>query len=262
MDRREEQNGQTEAMSDEATHPDLNNRSYKKTVHGRKKGRPLGVARSSAVEKLFSRFQIDINALAQNHTLDPKSLFDKPYSTCWLEIGFGSGEHLYGRMKQNSETAYLGAEIFSNGVAGLLKAIDDDPADNVRISQNDGMILARSLAPESMDGIYVLNPDPWHKKRHHKRRLVRRENLDVFANILKPGGHLILSTDVPDLADWMITQTALHPAFDWTARSADDWQTPPEHWISTRYETKKAKAADKMTYLIFIKKQHKSLANP
>ena len=112
-------------------------------------------------------------------------------------------------------------------------------------------MIANSLAEDTLDGIYVLNPDPWHKKRHHKRRIINQTNLDCFARILKPGAELIMSTDVPDLAEWMFTHATIHPNFKWTGNSKQDWDTKPEGWITTRYEEKKAKGADKMVYMLF-----------
>ena len=79
----------------------------------------------------------------------------------------------------------------------------------------------------------------------------RPETLDIYARILKPGGQLIMSTDVPYLAEWMLTHSFNHPAFTWTAKSASDWRIPPEDWVHTAYETKRAKGADKMVYLFF-----------
>jgi tRNA (guanine-N7-)-methyltransferase len=116
---------------------------------------------------------------------------------------------------------------------------------------DDAMLLVHALEDACLDEIYILNPDPWPKKRHHKRRIVSQANLDEFARILKPGGTLIMTTDVPDLAEWMVTQATLHPSFHWTAQSARDWKTPPADWIPTRYETKGAKGAESMVYLIF-----------
>ena len=116
------------------------------------------------------------------------------------------------------------------------------------------MKLARSLKPASLEGIYVLNPDPWPKKRHHERRIIRHENLDVLAKIIKPGGSLILSTDVPVLADWMVTHTFNHPAFVWQANEAKDFWERPEGWHPTRYELKGANHSKRMCYLLFKRK--------
>lgn len=227
---------------------------FSKTLHGRKKGRPLGKDRQAAISDILPLVSISKDHLEQKHTQHPKSFFPAECKEYWLEIGFGQGEHLAGRSSQNPNTGYFGAEPFINGVAGLMQKIEHLPKNRIKIFHGDGMILARSLKIDSIDGIFILNPDPWHKKRHYKRRLIQPENLDIFANILKPGGKLIITTDVPDLTDWMITHTVRHPNFEWSANSASDWSTAPSNWISTRYEQKGAKGAKKMAYMIFTKK--------
>ena len=105
----------------------------------------------------------------------------------------------------------------------------------------------------ALDAVTINFPDPWPKKRHYKRRIISQENLSHFARILKPGGQLIMSTDVDDLAEWMVTQCMLHPAFEWAAEHADDWHLPPEGWIETRYEQKGKAAGRQQIYLIFRK---------
>ena len=203
--------------------------------------------------ELLPSLSVAQSKLTEDGTLTPSSLFDSPYKEHWLEIGFGSGEHLSALMRRHPDTAWLGAEPYINGMAAFLKDIQDIEPKNVRVHMDDAMMLANSLADQSLDGIYILNPDPWHKKRHHKRRIVNPDNLDVFARILKPGGKLIMSTDVPYLAEWMVTHAARHKSFTWLAVSAKDWETPPADWITTAYEVKGAKGAKKMVYLYFQK---------
>jgi tRNA (guanine-N7-)-methyltransferase len=240
-------------------------------LYGRKKGRPLGLERTHVMQTLLPALSIPAQKLTEQHDLDPASLFDKPYTEYWLEIGFGQGEHVAALMRENPNIGYLGAEPFINGVAGFLKEVREKteeirdqknltssplplPSINARILNDDGIKLAASLKPTSINGIYVLNPDPWPKKRHHERRIINPQNLDILAKILKPGGQLILSTDVPDLADWMITHTHNHPAFDWQAYDAKDFWTRPDGWFPTRYELKKANHSSRMCYLIFVRK--------
>lgn len=223
-----------------------------RSLFGRRKGRPLTGIRAQAIETALPKLQIEQNLLSQNYTLDPAHLFNFTPKAIVLEIGFGQGERLSQESLQCPKTAFLGAEPFLNGMAAFLSEIKEEQ-NNIRVLMDDGMILARSLRENSIDTLYVLNPDPWHKTRHHKRRIINQDNLDIFARILKPGGMLVLTTDVPYLAEWMVTQTALHPAFAWTAQSRKDWHNAPPGWIQTRYETKGAKGAKKMVYMIFKK---------
>lgn len=230
----------------------------RKRVFGRRLGRPLNKSRAEVINTLLPKLCVSEKALKENGSLAPSSLFKTPYKECWFEIGFGNGEHLSGLMRRHPDHAYFGAEPFINGMANFLKDIQDEPHDRVAVHMDDAMILANSLEDECLDGMYILNPDPWHKKRHHKRRIVNRQNLACFHRILKPGGQLILSTDVPYLAEWMIAETLIHGGFEWQANSKTDWETKPEGWIDTIYQTKGAKGADKMVYLLFHKKPLKS----
>lgn len=225
-----------------------------KRVFGRKLGRPLNASRQAALDNVLPEVAIEERYLTENGDIEPCILFDARYDACWLEIGFGTGEHLSALMERNPQNAYIGAEPFINGMSAFLKDIEDVPKERIRVHMDDAMMVANSLTDNSLDGIYVLNPDPWHKKRHHKRRIISQDNLDCFARILKPGTQLIMSTDVPDLADWMVTQASMHPAFEWEAQRADDWRIPPEDWITTAYATKNAKNSDRMVYLFFTRK--------
>ena len=228
-------------------------RPKEKRVYGRRQSRPLNQSRAEAMELLPS-LSVPKATLTEEASLAPCSLFDVDYKQYWLEIGFGSGEHLSALMRRHPDTAWLGAEPYINGMAAFLRDIQDIEDKNVRVHMDDAMMLANSLADQSLDGIYILNPDPWHKKRHHKRRIVNPNSLDVFARILKPGGKLVMSTDVPYLADWMVTHAARHKSFKWLAKTAADWEVPPDDWVTTAYEVKGAKGAKKMCYLFFKRK--------
>ena len=225
-----------------------------KRVYGRKSGRPLNASRKAALNDILPAIAIDKDHLSEKGDLAPSSLFNAQFDECWFEIGFGGGEHLSALMRRHRETAFIGAEPYINGMSAFIKDIEDEPKDRIRVHMDDAMMVANSLADNSLDGIYVLNPDPWHKKRHYKRRIINQENLDCFARILKPGALLIMSTDVPDLADWMVTHASMHDGFEWEAKCADDWRVPPADWITTQYETKGAKNASKMVYLFFKRK--------
>ncbi len=224
-----------------------------KQFYGRRTGRPLRKAQKDALKTLLPALDIPESTLENAAALVPSSLFADTPNNIWMEIGFGDGIHLKGIMNQNPDTAFIGVEPFVNGMASFLKSLDKTDEGRVRVYMDDAMQVVRSLSDESLERLYILNPDPWHKTRHHKRRIVNPNNLGHFARVLKPGAQMVLSTDVPYLAEWMLTHTINHPAFTWTAGSANDWKTPPKNWITTTYETKGAKGADRMCYLIFEK---------
>ncbi len=169
----------------------------------------------------------------------------------WLEIGFGNGEFLSYMSQNHPEINLIGCEPFMNGVAALLASLDN-PVNNLKIWHDDARILMDTIPDHSIDRVYLLNPDPWPKTRHHKRRFVQIETLDDLARLLKPNGQFIMSTDVADLANWMHEKTWNHGAFEWTSTSQDDWLSPPDDWPldKTRY-MKKALGGETIYWLKF-----------
>ncbi|MCX7914638.1 MAG: tRNA (guanosine(46)-N7)-methyltransferase TrmB, partial [Thermodesulfovibrionales bacterium] len=125
----------------------------------------------------------------------------------YLEIGFGNGEFLCNAALQNPEADFIGIEFFLTGVAKLLRRLtdygrlDEPVVKNIRIITGDARIIIPSCIPEnSLNGIFILFPDPWPKKRHHKRRLIRREFIELLYDRLKVNGLLIIATDSEDYA--------------------------------------------------------------
>ena len=229
-----------------------NNQEWR--FYGRRAGRKLNTARKEVMDRLYPELSVPLDIITKEEDLNPSTLFSFEPEKILFEIGFGNGERLTQHLSNEPTTGFIGAEPFSNGMSAFLKDIDDkDAPNNVRVHMDDAIPLAKSFQSESIDTIMVLNPDPWHKLRHHKRRIIQQENLDIFARILKKGGKLIMTTDVRDLIEWMVTEASNHPAFTWDAQKASDWQDTPKDWIQTRYETKGAKGADRMHYLFFTK---------
>lgn len=222
-------------------------------VYGRRLARPLNKTRAQALETLLPKLGVPENLLSEQADLDPASLFDKEFNEYCLEIGFGNGEHLSALLHQCPETGFIGAEPFIGGMAAFLKNLREHPQDNIRVLMDDALLLVHSLKDECLEKIYILNPDPWPKKRHHKRRIINSETLSQFARVLIPGGLLITATDVDDMAEWIVTQAHLHPTFEWIAETSEDWQTPPPEWTETRYAAKGAQAGHKQYFLIFRK---------
>lgn len=225
-----------------------------KRVFGRRHGRPLSPTRKQAFDELYDALKLPLDILTEDGALNPASLFAKD-QPCVFEIGFGSGEHVIDMMTKAPDRNYIAAEPFDNGMTMFLKQLKEQtiPTDNLRVLMDDALYIARSLKDNCLNEIYILNPDPWPKTRHHKRRIVRQDTLDHYARILKKGGRLIMTTDVPDLAQWMVSETVRHGALNWMAKGKADWEAAPEGWSPTKYELKGAKGAQKMAYLIFEK---------
>ncbi|MBL3676304.1 MAG: tRNA (guanosine(46)-N7)-methyltransferase TrmB [Alphaproteobacteria bacterium] len=217
-------------------------------VYGRRLGRPLSPSRRAALETLLPAL-----AVPEDDLVDPAALFPAATHVA-LEIGFGNGEHLLGLLNTQPESGFIGVEPFANGMSAFLKALPAPPPSNVRVHMGDAVALIDRMPDGCLDALYILNPDPWPKARHHKRRMIRPETLDMFARVLRPGAPLVMTTDVNALAAWMVAHAAAHPAFAWTARSKRDWAEPPPGWVETRYEAKGRAAGRRQTYLLFVRR--------
>lgn len=189
--------------------------------------------------------------LPETGTLPPESLFSGKQNY-WLEIGFGGGEHLAHQAGLNPNTGIIGCEPYMNGMAELLRHIDENNLDNIRVYNDDARLLVDLLPDASIERVFILYPDPWPKMRHKKRRLVSTDTLNRLARIMKPGALLRLATDHADYATWMLERLLSHTEFSWTGKEADDWRKPPADWIPTRYEQKAL--AGKPTYLEFVRR--------
>ncbi len=174
----------------------------------RRQGR-LTQGQQHALEHWFPRFGIS----ADSDLIDLDQVFGNTHPVI-LEIGFGNGESLAQNALDNPDRNYLGIEVHRPGAGHLLLRIAELELSNVRVIIQDAMdVICERLPPASLSGVQVFFPDPWHKKRHHKRRLVQTEFLDIIAGLLKPGGGLHLATDWAPYAAHMLAVTDAHPAF-------------------------------------------------
>lgn len=183
--------------------------------------------------------------------LDLGALFAGPIADVWLEIGFGGGEHTLAQARQYPTIGMIGCEPYVNGVASLLDGMDREGLSNIRIHADDARELLMALPDDSIGKAFILFPDPWPKRRHHKRRIVNSETLDALARILRPGGELRMATDDPIYATEILALATSHLGFGWTARRPKDWQNRPTDWPQTRYETKAVRAGRPSHFYIF-----------
>jgi tRNA (guanine-N7-)-methyltransferase len=202
---------------------------------GRVRGRALSDRQEHLFETLFPRVAIPAEP---TQTLHPLQWMPAAEAVIF-EIGFGGGEHLIGQAQRHPSHLFLGAEPFQEGVAKALVGIEDRRLTNVRLLASDARPVLKALMPACLDRLVILFPDPWHKAKHNKRRLIQKPFLDDAYRALKTGGELRFATDWANYADWTLEKMTQHGGFDFLAETASDWRTPPEDHIITRYETKK-----------------------
>ncbi|OLF75505.1 tRNA (guanine-N7)-methyltransferase [Maricaulis sp. W15] len=201
-------------------------------LFGRAQGKPLSARQQGLVDNLLPRI-----GLPEDGVIDPAALMPD-CRTQALEIGFGGGEHLAAQAAAHPETGFIGIEPFLNGVAKALTALDAQELTNVRLARADAREVLPRFESACLDRIFLLFPDPWHKKRHAKRRFVQPETRDQFARLLKPGGRLRIATDVKSYADHCMIELTGDARFVWQAGTSADWTRAPDDHITTRYETK------------------------
>ena len=174
-----------------------------------------------------------------------------------LEIGFGNGEHLASLAAAYPARDYLGVEVHRPGVGHLLMLADTRQLTNLRISTHDAVeVLREQIVPGALDELLVLFPDPWHKKRHHKRRLIQPPFVELIAERLAPGGMLRLATDWEPYAQQMLEVLSASPSFRNESPSGD-WMPRPEERAPTRFEKRGARLGHGVWDLAFQRTSHR-----
>ena len=169
-------------------------------------------AQSRAINELAPQFLIpfkqalfDWSVFGQDPDLD-----NSPQRI--LEIGFGMGESTAHIAQVRPQDVFLGIEVHEPGVGALLKKIGELQLSNLRLIQYDAVeVLEQMITKDSLDGVHIFFPDPWHKKRHHKRRLIQKDFLTLLASRLKTGGYIHLATDWQHYAEQMLLVLNQHP---------------------------------------------------
>jgi tRNA (guanine-N7-)-methyltransferase len=178
--------------------------------------------------------------------------FKDPVREIWLEIGFGGGEHLAAQAEANPDIGFIGCEVFVNGLASLVRQIEEKKITNIRIWPEDARRLFPVLPSDFLSRVFLLFPDPWPKARHAERRFVNPENLDVVSRLLKKDGEFRVASDDWNYIQWSLEKLEQHPSF----KSFDtDIKFPPVDWKQTRYEQKALDLGKTCSYLrYFIEK--------
>lgn len=199
---------------------------------GRIKSRKLSDHKNFLLDNLLPKYSVDLGYFERI----------KKYQKSAIEIGFGFGDFLFEKAKNNPDTFFIGFEPHINGVVNLLNKLNKYPLDNIAIHAGD--FRAWIIEQEKLtifDHIFILFPDPWPKFKHFKRRLINQDFLDnVLSKILQKGSMVTIATDHDSYKSWILSELLKSKDFQWLAANKKDWQNFPSDWIQTKYQKKAA----------------------
>ena len=222
-----------------------------RNFYGRLKGKGLRRSQETYLQEDLERLSpgpVGWDENPERRKLDLEAVFGG--REVWLEIGFGSGEHLVHQAVTHPEVGLIGCEPYINGVAALLGKIRGAGCENIRVHPGDARDLFDVLPDRSIARAFLLYPDPWPKKRHHRRRFVTPEHLEPLARVMKPGAILRVATDIPDYVRQTLEEVPKQ-GFVWLADRPGAWREPWEDWLPTRYEQKALREGRVPHYLTF-----------
>jgi tRNA (guanine-N7-)-methyltransferase len=202
-------------------------------------------AQRRAVDSLLPLFGIDYCAAP----FDFDAAFGRS-TPKFLEIGFGMGESTAQIAAEHPQNDYIGVEVHTPGVGGLLRLIDARQLTNIRIIQHDAVEVVTHMIPAaSLSGVHVFFPDPWPKKRHHKRRLLQPGFVHLLANRLRPGGYLHVATDWEEYAAQILQVFAAEPLL---VNSAQGFAPRPDYRPLTKFESRGLKLGHGVWDIVFL----------
>jgi tRNA (guanine-N7-)-methyltransferase len=205
-------------------------------------------AQIDALERLMPRFGIAYS----DSTIDLGAIFENP-DPVWMEIGFGNGDVLLNMASTHENINILGAEVHNAGIGHALIGMEAQQLSNIRIVQHDAMeVLENMLEPACLDKVLLLFPDPWHKKRHHKRRIVQQDFLNCVARVLKSGGILHCATDWAEYGEWMLELLDKDDRFSNNAGTGNASDRPTWRPI-TRFERRGHRLGHGVTDLLYTR---------
>jgi tRNA (guanine-N7-)-methyltransferase len=222
------------------TGPERNDGAPWRNFYGRRHGKTLRKGQRRLLETRLAELAPKGVSWAENPGRDPidlGALFPEAREV-WLEIGFGGGEHMLHMAAAHPGVGIIGCEAYINGVAMLLSGIERAGVTNLAIHAGDARDLMDVLPVGSVAQVFLLYPDPWPKKRHHKRRFINPENLGQLARIMAPGAVLRLATDIGDYVRHALEVLERDGRFVGLAQGPADWREPWPGWPGTRYEAK------------------------
>jgi tRNA (guanine-N7-)-methyltransferase len=207
----------------------------------------LSTAQAKAIETLSPQFCIPY----VKAPLDLDQAFGRTAPTV-LEIGFGMGDTTAKIAAGMPEKNFVGVEVHTPGVGALLKLIGEQELTNLRILQHDAFeVVTHMIAPDSLAGVHVFFPDPWHKARHNKRRLIQGPFVQLLVSRLMPGGYLHCATDWQEYAEQMLQVLGDEPTLQ---NTADGYAPRPAYRPVTKFENRGLRLGHGVWDLVFTKR--------
>jgi tRNA (guanine-N7-)-methyltransferase len=211
----------------------------------RREGR-MTAAQQSAIESLWPRYGVDHSAAL----LDLDALYGRQAPRL-VEIGFGNGDALLAFARAHPEWDTFGIEVHRPGAGSLMRRAAAEGLTNLRVSTHDAVEVLRDQFPEaSLDAVHLFFPDPWPKKRHHKRRIVQPEFVALVASRLKDGGRFHAATDWVPYAEWMLETVRANPDFP----DVDAYSPRPDTRPSTRFEQRGVRLGHEVRDVVCIRR--------
>lgn len=222
-----------------------------RNFYGRFKGKHLRPSQEAYLQEDLARFSPGPVGWEENPERAPLDLAARfGERDIWLEVGFGGGEHMLHQAQANPHIGFIGCEPYINGVAMLLGKIRKAGCENIAIYPGDVRNMFDVLPEASIARAFLLYPDPWPKKRHHRRRFVTAEHLAPLARALQREAIFRVATDIPDYVRQTL-EAVPRQGFEWLCERPVDWRTPWPDWTSTRYEQKALREGRVPHYLTF-----------
>lgn len=207
----------------------------------------VSAAQQRSLDTLMPRYGIPYSA--QPLDLDKAFGRDAPKI---LEIGFGMGEPTAKIALAHPQNDYLALEVHPPGVGSLLKQIDAHGIHNIRIIQHDAVEVLRDMVNDAaLNGVHIFFPDPWHKARHNKRRLIQAPFVKALVNKIKPGGYLHVATDWQDYAEQILAVLTQEPLLK---NTASDYADKPAYRPLTKFEQRGLKLGHDVWDLVFMRR--------
>jgi tRNA (guanine-N7-)-methyltransferase len=207
-----------------------------------------------AQQRAWTELWPTLGVEADTAPLDLDALFGRGAPRI-VEIGFGNGEALRFAAQQDPSRDYIGIEVHAPGVGRLLNALAQDGSDHVRLYHHDAVeVLTNEIADGSLDEVRIYFPDPWHKKRHNKRRLVQPPFVAKLVKHLAPGGYLHLATDWEPYAQQMLEVLSADPDLVNASSRADGYADKPDYRPLTKFEHRGLKLGHGVWDLVFKRK--------